>query len=163
MYHSFNEALFHGVISSQDRVKTRFVDPTGFEQSGPEGPLEGLDAVLVPGGFGVRGTEGKITAVRWAREKKIPFFGICLGLQMAMVEFARNVMGKEGANSLEFDERSPHPVISLIPGEDEGEEPGAMRLGAYACKLVEGTLARKLYGKELVHERHRHRYEVNPA
>jgi CTP synthase len=120
--------------------------------------------LLVPGGFGVRGTEGKINAIRWAREKKVPFFGICLGLQMAVVEFARSLLGLTGANSIEFDERTPHPVISLMESQvtvqDKG---GTMRLGAYRCVLKSNSLAFRLYGKDEVSERHRHRYEVNNA
>jgi len=126
--------------------------------------LQGVHAVLVPGGFGVRGTEGKIAAVRHAREKKIPFFGICLGLQMAVVEYSRTVLGLQGANSLEFDEKTPHPVVTLmesqVPVQDKG---GTMRLGAYRCVLKNGSLAGKLYAKDEVQERHRHRYEVNNA
>jgi CTP synthase len=118
--------------------------------------------VLVPGGFGVRGTEGKILAVKYAREKKVPFFGICLGLQMAVIEYARNMLGLTGANSLEFDEKTPHPVVSLMESQvsvkDKG---GTMRLGAYDCALKAGTLTQRLYGKEKISERHRHRFEVN--
>jgi CTP synthase len=123
-----------------------------------------VDAILVPGGFGVRGTEGKIAAVRWAREKKVPFFGICLGLQMAVIEFGRTVLGLERANSLEFDEQTPHPVVTLMEEQkvvvDKG---GTMRLGSYACALEEGTKARELYAAEVIHERHRHRFEFNDA
>jgi len=123
-----------------------------------------VDAVLVPGGFGVRGTEGKIAAVRYAREQKVPFFGICLGLQMAVVEFARDVLGLANANSVEFDERTPHPVISLLESQAQVQDKGGtMRLGAYGCVLKSGTLAARLYGKDEISERHRHRYEVNNA
>ena len=118
----------------------------------------------MPGGFGVRGTEGKIAAVRYAREKKVPFFGICLGLQMAVIEFARNVLGLERANSLEFDESTPHPVITLME-EQRGvaDKGGTMRLGAYACALEEGTRRASSTAQDLISERHRHRYEVNNA
>jgi CTP synthase len=126
--------------------------------------LDSVDAILVPGGFGVRGTEGKILAVRHARERKIPFFGICLGLQMAVIEFARDVLGLPGANSLEFDEKTAHPVVTLMASQIGVEaKGGTMRLGSYACKLKEGTKARELYGAEIIQERHRHRFEFNNA
>jgi len=116
----------------------------------------------VPGGFGVRGTEGKILAAKHARECKVPFFGICLGLQMAVIEFGRTVLGLERANSLEFDEQTPHPVVTLMEGQRGVEEKGGtMRLGSYACALKEGTKARELYGAEVIQERHRHRFEFN--
>ena len=116
----------------------------------------------MPGGFGVRGTQGKVEAVRFARERKIPFFGICLGLQMAAIEFSRNVLGLEGANSVEFDEDTNHPVVSLMADQKQvTAKGGTMRLGAYACSLKPGTLAHRLYAKDEVSERHRHRYEVN--
>ena len=116
----------------------------------------------MPGGFGVRGTEGKIHAVRYAREKKVPFFGICLGLQMAVIEFGRDVLGLDGANSLEFDEETPHPVVTLMEAQKGvADKGGTMRLGAYACALKEGTKARELYGADLISERHRHRFEFN--
>jgi len=161
-YKSLNEALVHGGIASDARVKLQFVDSTDIEKSGPEALLSGIDGVLVPGGFGVRGTEGKIAAIGHAREHKLPFFGICLGLQMAVIEFGRNVLGLDGANSLEFDERTAHPVITLMESQKTvREKGGTMRLGSYACRLAPGTLARRLYGADLVHERHRHRYEFN--
>ena len=160
-YKSLNEALVHGGIAGDVRVRHEFIDSARLEE-GEVSLLESVDAILVPGGFGVRGTEGKILAVRHARERKVPFFGICLGLQMAVIEFARHVLGLAEANSLEFDERTPHPVVTLMASqvgvEDKG---GTMRLGSYACRLKEGTKARELYGAELVHERHRHRYEFN--
>jgi len=163
-YKSLNEALMHGGIANDVRVSLQYVDSQEVETQGAPGLLGNLDAVLVPGGFGVRGTEGKIAAVRLARERKLPFFGICLGLQMAVVEFARNVLGLQNANSVEFDEKTPHPVISLlesqVPIQDKG---GTMRLGAYGCVLRSGTLAARLYGKDEISERHRHRYEVNNA
>jgi CTP synthase len=160
-YKSLNEALVHGGIASDVRVRPVFIDSTKLEE-GDLSELEHVDAILVPGGFGVRGTEGKILAVRWAREHKVPFFGICLGLQMAVIEVARDVLGLERANSLELDEQTPHPVVTLMEGQkgvtDKG---GTMRLGSQPCALKEGTRARELYGKELVHERHRHRFEFN--
>jgi CTP synthase len=160
-YKSLNEALVHGGIASDVKVINEFVDSTRLEE-GDLSALDSVDAILVPGGFGIRGTEGKILAVRYAREKKIPFFGICLGLQMAVIEFGRDVLGLQKANSLEFDEQTPDPVVTLMAGQkgvtDKG---GTMRLGSYPCQLKEGTLARELYGQELIAERHRHRFEFN--
>jgi len=161
-YKSLNEALLHGGIANDCKVSLAFVDSQEVETKGAEALLAGCHAVLVPGGFGVRGTEGKIQAVRYAREKKVPFFGICLGLQMAVVEYARHVVGLSGANSLEFDEKTPHPVVSLMESQKNVKDKGGtMRLGSYACALKPGTLAHKLYGKDSVLERHRHRFEVN--
>ncbi|HYX92078.1 MAG TPA: CTP synthase [Myxococcaceae bacterium] len=161
-YKSLNEALLHGGIANEVKVSLLFVDSQDLESQGPADALKGVDAVLVPGGFGVRGTEGKIAAVRWARENKIPFFGICLGLQMAVVEYTRHQLGLAHANSIEFDERTPHPVVTLMESQlqikDKG---GTMRLGAYRCALKPGSLAHALYGAEEISERHRHRYEVN--
>ncbi len=162
-YKSLNEALVHGGIASDVKVENVFIDSTKLEE-GDLSDLDQVDAILVPGGFGVRGTEGKIMAVRYARERKIPFFGICLGLQMAVIEFGRDVLGLERANSLEFDEQTPHPVVTLME-QQKGvtEKGGTMRLGTYPCRLTEGTRARELYGEETVHERHRHRFEFNNA
>ncbi|WP_375756592.1 CTP synthase [Corallococcus exercitus] len=161
-YKSLNESLLHGGIANDVRVKLRFVDSQDVEAQGPEKTLEGVDAVLVPGGFGVRGTEGKIAAVRYARENKLPFFGICLGLQMAVVEFSRTVLGLKGANSLEFDEHTPHPVVTLMESQVKVQDKGGtMRLGSYACALKPGSVAHKLYANDSIQERHRHRYEVN--
>ena len=163
-YKSLNEALMHGGIANEVKVTLKYVDSQDVEAQGPAALLDDVHAVLVPGGFGVRGTEGKVAAVRYARERKIPFFGICLGLQMAVAEFARNVLGLQAANSVEFDERTPHPVISLLESQAQVQEKGGtMRLGAYACVLKSGTLAARLYGKDQISERHRHRYEVNNA
>jgi len=163
-YKSLNEALMHGGIANDVRVSLKYVDSQEVESQGAQALLGDVDAVLVPGGFGVRGTEGKVAAVRYARERKVPFFGICLGLQMAVAEFARDVLGLAGANSVEFDEKTPHPVISLLESQvqvlDKG---GTMRLGAYGCVLKSGSLAARLYGKDEISERHRHRYEVNNA
>ncbi|HTN51801.1 MAG TPA: CTP synthase [Anaeromyxobacter sp.] len=160
-YKSLNEALVHGGIANDLKVKLVFIDSTRIEE-GDSSELGMVDAILVPGGFGIRGTEGKILAVKYAREHKVPFFGICLGLQMAVIEMARNVLGLERANSLEFDEQTPHPVVTLMEGQkgvtDKG---GTMRLGTYPCQLREGTKARELYGAELIQERHRHRFEFN--
>jgi CTP synthase len=124
--------------------------------------LEGVDGIVVPGGFGVRGIEGKIEAVRFARENQIPFLGLCLGLQCAVIEFSRNRLGLIDANSSEFDPLTPHPVIDLMESQHAVEElGGTMRLGLYAARLAEGSTARRVYGNELIYERHRHRYEVN--
>jgi len=162
-YKSLNEALVHGGIACDVKVINEFVDSTRLEE-GDLSALDHIDAILVPGGFGIRGTEGKILAVRHARTRKIPFFGICLGLQMAVIEFGRDVLGLARANSLEFDEQTPDPVVTLMDGQkgvtDKG---GTMRLGSYPCQLKEGTLARELYGKEMINERHRHRFEFNNA
>ena len=161
-YKSLNEALVHGGIANGARVKLRFVDSGQIELSGAEALLAGVHGILVPGGFGVRGTEGKIAAVHHARTRQIPFFGICLGLQMAVIEFGREVVGLQGANSVEFDAESPHPVVSLMKTQEGvAAKGGTMRLGAYVCAVKPGTLAQKLYGKDQVSERHRHRYEFN--
>jgi CTP synthase len=163
-YKSLNESLLHGGIANDVKVDLHFVDSQDVEEKGAEAMLAGVDAILVPGGFGVRGTEGKIAAVRYAREKRVPFFGICLGLQMAVVEFSRNVLGLTGANSLEFNEHTPHPVVTLMESQVKVQDKGGtMRLGSYACALKPGSLAHKLYGEDVIHERHRHRYEVNNA
>ncbi|HEX8818376.1 MAG TPA: CTP synthase [Archangium sp.] len=163
-YKSLNESLLHGGIANDVKVDLHFVDSQDVEEKGAEALLAGVDAILVPGGFGVRGTEGKIEAVRYAREKKVPFFGICLGLQMAVVEFSRNVLGLAGANSLEFNEHTPHPVVTLMESQVKVQDKGGtMRLGTYACALKPGSIAHKLYGDAVINERHRHRYEVNNA
>ncbi|HTT70813.1 MAG TPA: CTP synthase [Anaeromyxobacteraceae bacterium] len=160
-YKSLNEALVHGGIAADVKVRHIFIDSQKLEE-GDLHALEKADGILVPGGFGVRGTEGKVMAVRYAREHKVPFFGICLGLQMAVIEFARDVLGLEGANSLEFDPKTAYPVVTLMASqvgvEDKG---GTMRLGSYPCRLQPGTKARELYGADLIHERHRHRFEFN--
>ena len=160
-YKSLNEALVHGGIAGDVKVQHEFIDSQKLEE-GDLSALANVDAILVPGGFGVRGTEGKILAVTYAREHKVPFFGICLGLQMAVIEFARSVLDLQGANSLEFDDKTQHPVVTLMASqigvEDKG---GTMRLGSYACRLKEGTKARELYGADLIQERHRHRFEFN--
>jgi CTP synthase len=164
-YKSLNEALVHGGIGNDCRVDLDYIDSSEVERRGADVLLRDADAVLVPGGFGVRGTEGKIAAVRFAREKKIPFFGICLGLQMAAIEFARHALGLEGANSFEFDEDTAHPVVSLMADQKQvTAKGGTMRLGAYRCAIEPGSLASRVYGGKLeVSERHRHRFEVNNA
>ena len=161
-YKSLNEALLHGGIANDVKVALAFVDSQELEEQGPAKFLSNVDAILVPGGFGVRGTEGKIAAVKYAREQKIPFFGICLGMQMAVVEFARSKLHLPAANSLEFDEKTPDPVVTLMESQVQVQNKGGtMRLGTYRCVLKPGTLAQKLYAKDEVSERHRHRYEVN--
>ncbi len=162
-YKSLNEALVHGGIAAGVRMTPVFIDSSKLEE-GDLSQLETVDAILVPGGFGIRGTEGKILACRYAREHKVPFFGICLGLQMAVIEFGRDLLGLERANSLEFDEATPHPVVTLMEEQKNvTDKGGTMRLGSYACALKEGTKARELYGQDLIHERHRHRFEFNNA
>src|SRR5205814_511704 len=163
-YKSLNEALTHGGIANECRVKVTYVDSEKIEQEGLPESVKSADAILVPMGFGPRGTEGKIQAVRHARESKIPFLGICFGMQMAVIEFARHVCGLERANSTEVDPNTPHPVIDLM-GAQRGltQKGGTMRLGAYPCVLEEGSLARRVYNRHKISERHRHRYEVNNA
>jgi CTP synthase len=161
-YKSLLEALVHGGIANDARVEFDCIEAEKIEQDGAEAWLKQADGILIPGGFGDRGSEGKITAIRYARENRTPFFGICLGLQMAVVEFARNVCGLEGANSSEFDLQTPHPVIHLMAEQKAIDaKGGTMRLGAYPCVLQNETLAAKLYGREKIAERHRHRYEFN--
>jgi CTP synthase len=161
-YKSLHESLIHAGIAHDCKVELRYIDSENIEKQGAEAILAGLDGILVPGGFGDRGTEGKIEAIRWAREKGLPFFGICLGMQMAVVEFARHCADLSDANSREFDKDTPHAVVDLMEGQrgvrDKG---GTMRLGAYPCTLTAGTVAAKLYGAQEISERHRHRYEVS--
>jgi CTP synthase len=170
-YKSLSEALIHAGIHTRTKVKIHYIDSEAIEKDGTAG-LENMDAILVPGGFGKRGTEGKIAAVKLAREKKIPYLGICLGMQIAVIEFARNVVGLKDANSTEFDPESPHPVVALITewqnrdGKVEKRDAGSnlggtMRLGAQPCTVQAGTLAHRIYQSTTVSERHRHRYEVN--
>jgi len=163
-YKSLNEALTHGGIANECRVRVSYVDSEKIEQEGLPESVKSADAILVPMGFGPRGTEGKIQAVRHARENEIPFLGICFGMQMAVIEFARHVCGLERANSTEVDPNTPHPVIDLM-GTQRGltQKGRTMRLGAYPCVLEEGSLARRLYNRQKISERHRHRYEVNNA
>lgn len=170
-YKSLTEALTHAGIHTNTRVNIKYVD-AGELEKGNLSLLENKDAILIPGGFGSRGVEGKILAVKYARENKIPFLGICLGLQVALIEFARNVAHLERANSTEFDSETAHPVVALVTewttktGEKQtrshtSDLGGTMRLGAQACRLQKGSLAEKIYGSDMIHERHRHRYEVN--
>ncbi|MBI4633464.1 MAG: CTP synthase [Deltaproteobacteria bacterium] len=161
-YKSLNEALVHGGIANDCRVNLRFVDAEKIEKEGIAKHLEGADGILVPGGFGSRGIEGMITAIGHAREKGIPFFGICLGMQMAVVEYARHVCRLVRANSSEFDVETPYPVIDLLPEQKKVTEKGAsMRLGAYPCILEKDSFALDAYGCGEINERHRHRYEFN--
>jgi len=162
-YKSLNEALVHGGIANNVKVRIVYIDSESLEEEGYHGELGSVDGILVGPGFGSRGVEGKLRAIRYAREKKIPYFGICLGMQCATIEFARNVAGMVGANSTEFDDEAPYKVIyklrDLIGVDALG---GTMRLGKYPCALKEGSLSREAYATELVEERHRHRFEVNP-
>ena len=159
-YKSLNEALVHGGIANDVRVELEYIDSEEVEREGTEKLLANVDALLVPGGFGDRGTEGKISAIGYARVNKIPFFGICLGMQLAVVEFARSIAGLEGANSAEFDRDTPHAVIDLMPEQRSVRSKGAtMRLGGFPCSLVPGTVAAEAYGATEISERHRHRYE----
>jgi len=161
-YLSVIEALGHAGFHHGARVDIRWV-PSDDLVAGTEEVLEGVDGIVVPGGFGWRGIEGKLEAIRYARERKVPYLGLCLGLQTAVIEFARNVCGLEGANSSEFDPTTPHPVIDLLPEQHGVIDMGAtMRLGAQPCHLVSGTRTQRAYGEDVVMERHRHRYEVNP-
>ncbi|MEE9534539.1 MAG: CTP synthase, partial [Acidimicrobiia bacterium] len=161
-YLSVVEALKHGAVANGASLNLRWIPSDDMDGLLAESYLEGVDGILVPGGFGVRGIEGKIQAIRHAREGEVPFLGLCLGLQCAVIEFSRARLGLAEANSSEFAPATPHPVIDLMHGQQDVEDKGGtMRLGLYAAKLAEGSLARKLYGEELVYERHRHRYEVN--
>ncbi len=170
-YKSVNEALKHAGIQSYTKVKIEYIDSESITDKGT-GCLEGKDGILVPGGFGVRGVEGKIAAVKFARENRVPYLGICLGLQMAVIEYARDVVGLKDANSTEFDKNSPYPVVALITEwvnadgktemrDENADLGGTMRLGSQDCHLVEGSLAKATYGRDVIIERHRHRYEVN--
>ncbi len=169
-YKSLTEALIHAGIHTESKVKINYIDSEEIEKSGTD-ILKTMDAVLIPGGFGVRGTEGKIAAIQYARENKLPYLGICLGMQLAVIEFARNVAGLEGANSTEFNAEAPHKLIGLIDEwkdasgkiekrDENSDLGGTMRLGAQACPIVPNTMAAGIYGAQ-VNERHRHRYEVN--
>jgi CTP synthase len=161
-YLSVHEALKHAGIHHGCHVHVRWVDAEGMSYEEARRELEQVDGVLVPGGFGSRGWEGKIMACRIAREDRIPYLGICLGMHVAVSEFARHVVGFDGANSTEMDPETPFPVIDLLPEQKEVEDlGGTMRLGAQAVELAEGTRARETYAEPIVHERHRHRYEVN--
>ncbi|MEO8135147.1 MAG: CTP synthase [Betaproteobacteria bacterium] len=170
-YKSLNEALIHAGIQTRSRVRIHHLDSEEIERIGTAA-LTGMDAILVPGGFGKRGVEGKIKAIRYARENRIPYLGICLGMQLAVIEYARNVVGLKDANSTEFERDTPHPVIALITEwqnrdgkierrDEKSELGGTMRLGAQPADVVPGTLVERIYGGLVVNERHRHRYEVN--
>jgi CTP synthase len=161
-YKSLNEAIIHGGIANDCKVNLRHIDSEEIEQKGAAEKLASFDGILVAPGFGTRGTEGKIAAARYARENGVPYFGICLGMQIAVIEFARHVAGLAGANSTEFDDKTPHPVIDFLPEQRAITDKGAtMRLGAYPCTLVPGSKAAAAYGALEISERHRHRYEVN--
>ncbi len=163
-YKSIDEAFIHAGVANNARVVTRYLDTEQIAGNSVADQFAGVHGLLVPGGFGVRGIPGKIEATRHARENAIPFFGICLGLQTATIEFARNVCGLTEANSMEFDLQTPHPVISLMADQEEiSDMGGTMRLGAYPCQLEKGSRAREAYGTSLISERHRHRYEMNNA
>ena len=170
-YKSLTEALTHAAIHTRTRVHIVYVDSEEIETSGAES-LRAADAILVPGGFGNRGIEGKIAAVRYARENNVPYLGICLGMQVAVIEYARNVVGLEGANSTEFDQDCKDPVIALITEwqsvdgqverrDGDSDKGGTMRLGGQECKLLPGSRVQELYGRDTAMERHRHRYEFN--
>lgn len=162
-YLSVVEALKHGWFANQVRVRIQWVDAEQLSEETALSLLKGVDGIVVPGGFGYRGIEGKIVAIKYARENGIPFLGLCLGLQCAVIEFARNVCGLKGANSTEFDEETRYPVIALMDEQRRVvQKGGTMRLGAYPCFLKPGTKIAEIYGTQLVYERHRHRYEVNP-
>jgi CTP synthase len=174
-YKSLNEALHHGGMANRSKVNLFFVDSEKLEEASCSKVLSGVDGILVPGGFGSRGIEGKICAAHFARTSHVPYFGICLGMQIAVIEFARHVAGLKQANSSEFDNLTPDPVIYLmtewfdertrmVQHRDASSEKGAtMRLGAYPCSLADGSIARQAYGCEDITERHRHRYEFNNA
>ena len=170
-YKSLNEALKHAGLQTLTEVKVEYIDAEDIETKGSS-LLDGMDAILVPGGFGDRGVEGKITAVRYARENNIPFLGICLGMHVALVEYARNVVGLEGADSTEMNPATPHPIVALITEwmnvdgsteqrDESSDKGGTMRLGAQPCHLEEDSMVRRVYGADTIVERHRHRYEIN--
>ncbi len=170
-YKSLSEALVHAGIHTSAKPRIHYIDSETIERDGT-GCLDGMHAILVPGGFGKRGVEGKIAAIRYARERRVPYLGICLGMQLAIIEFARNVVGLTDAHSTEFDPQSSHPVIALITEwhtregqtelrSNESDLGGTMRLGGQECTLAEGSVAKAIYGQDIIAERHRHRYEVN--
>lgn len=171
-YKSLSEALKHAGIQTRTRVKIEYIDSEELQRTEPRKLLHNIDAIIVPGGFGKRGVEGKILAAQFARLHNVPYFGICLGMQIALIEYARHVANMPNANSTEFDEKTPYPVVALVTEwinqegakEERSEKSdigGTMRLGGQACKLSPGTLVQKLYNKDVIVERHRHRYEVN--
>lgn len=161
-YISVVEALQHAAISTYGRLRLRWINSEALETESAENQLEGVDGVLVPGGFGVRGVDGKIAAIKYARDRQIPFLGLCLGMQCAVIEWARNVEGLKDANSAEFNPYTSAPVINLLPDQqDVVDLGGTMRLGVYPCHVLPNTLAFKLYQEDVIYERHRHRYEFN--
>ncbi len=161
-YLSVAEALRHGGIANRAEVEIKWIDSEEINENTVDSYLSDVDGILVPGGFGTRGTDGKILAAKYAREKKVPYLGICLGMQLAIIEFARNVCGIKDADSIEFNPDTKNPIICLLPDQNGVENiGGTLRLGAYPCVLGEGTVAYGLYGKKDISERHRHRYEVN--
>jgi CTP synthase len=163
-YLSVVEALRHACIAQDASLDLHWVCAEQIETDGPDALLRGMDAVVVPGGFGSRGVDGKIAAIRWAREQRVPFLGLCLGMQTAVIEWARNQAGLLEATSEELDPNSPHPVIHLLPEQqDVVDLGGTMRLGVYPCRIAPETLAERLYGEQVVYERHRHRFEFNNA
>jgi CTP synthase len=163
-YLSVVEALRHACIARDACLDLHWICAEQIETQGAEALLAGMDAVVVPGGFGNRGVDGKVAAIRWAREQRVPFLGLCLGMQCAVIEWARNQAGLDGATSAELNPDTPHPVIHLLPEQqDVIDLGGTMRLGVYPCRLSPGTMGHQLYGDEVVYERHRHRYEFNNA
>jgi len=160
-YKSLDEALRHAAISNQVKLNLTYVDAEDLEKGSNTDLLNQVDGILVPGGFGSRGTEGKIKAIQFARENNKPFFGICLGLQLAMIEFARHVVGIKDATSMEFTDKGAMVVHYMHGQSKDGAKGASMRLGAYDCELLDGSLAFKIYGKKIISERHRHRLEVN--
>jgi len=161
-YKSLSEALVHGGLANDAGIKIQWIESEDVERLGPDQFLSDSDGILIPGGFGLRGIEGKVDTIRYTREKGIPFLGLCLGMQCAVIEYARSILGLKMANSSEFDQNNPYPVIDLLPEQravkDKG---GSMRLGAYPCSIVEDTLAHRIYGSTEISERHRHRFEFN--
>jgi CTP synthase len=163
-YLSVVEALRHACLDCDASLDLHWICAEQIEHQGAADLLAGMDAVVVPGGFGNRGVDGKVAAIRWAREQRVPFLGLCLGMQCAVIEWARNQAGLAGATSAELDSNTPHPVIHLLPEQqDVVDLGGTMRLGVYPCRIASGSLAHRLYGEEVVYERHRHRYEFNNA
>ncbi len=161
-YLSVVEALRHACIAQDASLALHLINAEEIEKEGPENLLKGIDAVVVPGGFGNRGVDGKVSSIRWAREQRVPFLGLCLGMQCAVIEWARNQVGLEGAASTELEPNTNHPVIHLLPEQqDVVDMGGTMRLGVYPCRLQPGTMGQRLYNEEVVYERHRHRYEFN--
>ncbi|MFN3820986.1 MAG: CTP synthase, partial [bacterium] len=161
-YISILEAFTHAGAALDTKVEIRWVDATQVNEQSVEEMFQGVDGILVPGGFGDRGIEGKIAAIHYARTRDVPFFGICLGMQCAVIEYARDVLKWKDAHSGEFNQRTKHPVIDLLPDQRKvRRKGGTMRLGSQPCHIIPGTLAHQIYGQELIHERHRHRYELN--